>query len=191
MRRLLAVVLLALTGLAGLVVLGAPAQAACPTGRGSTAAHAKDADVVMTGTVESRRRSANTVTYAVTADRFYKGPVDEEEVSVYTDARPGRCGLPDLQTGKAYVFFARTTGSGISIDGNGGTTRATDDAVAKVEDVLGSGRSVTPPEPIEATFTMVAGDPVHLRRVAAPGVALVIVGLLGFALAAWRGRRSA
>jgi hypothetical protein len=42
---------------------------------------------------------------------------------------------------------------------------------------------------VQATFTMVAGERTSLARLAAPGVALVIVGLLGLLLVASLGRR--
>jgi hypothetical protein len=55
--------------------------------------------------------------------------------------------------------------------------------VKKVERVLGDGHTPTTPEPApeKAVFTLVDdAEPPALSRIAAPGVALVLAGLLGF-----------
>jgi hypothetical protein len=189
LRFLMAALLLAGTGLLAVGAPGAAGVAAprCPAGSATIQARTMNADDVFTGTVSDRRAGGKSVVYAVDVDRVYKGDVDTAEVRVTTARAARACGLPNLQPDSPYVFF--TAGEDFSTDGRSGTAPATHARVARVEDLLGDGRAPTPPEPETATFTMVAGEPTSLERVAAPGLALVIVGLLGLGLAVGLGRR--
>ena len=182
--RLLALLLLAC---GGVVATSAPALA-CPQSSPSLDQQTKRADAVFTGTVSDRTVEGPAVHYTVDVSQIYKGNVDEQEM-VATQKAARACGLPDLQQGTDYVFFATDDGGDLAIASDGGTAPATDARVARVERLLGSGHTPTPPEPIQATFTLVAGEPTSLARLAAPGVALVIVGLLGLLLVASLGRR--
>jgi hypothetical protein len=191
MRRVLATVLI--SGLiAGSVVVAAsaPATAACRVQPASVASQIMDASDVFSGSVSKRQRTGGRLVYTVGVERVYKGSVDTSEVDVSTDAAPRGCGLTDLQTGRRYVFLADSGGSGLTTDKRSGTARATGRFVAQVERVLGAGRPPTPPAPIEATFTMVSGAPTSLARLVAPGLALVIIGLLGLGLVVGLGRRT-
>jgi hypothetical protein len=149
-----------------------------------------DASDVFSGTVTDRQRSGDRLVYTVEVDRVYKGTVDSSEVPVATDRRRGGCGLTDLQTGADYVVMAHSDGSELTTDQRSGTARATDSYVARVERILGNGHSPTPPPEIEATFTTVAGEPTGFARLAAPGIALVIVGVLGLGLVIGLSRRT-
>ncbi|WP_133058926.1 MULTISPECIES: hypothetical protein [unclassified Nocardioides] len=190
LRLLTAALLLAGSGA---VALGTPAATAaaprCPDDGASIQTHTMDADDVFTGSVTDRAREGDQVVYTVAVDRVYKGDVDIPEVSVTTDRAARACGLPDLATGSPYVFF--TSGEDLSTAAASGTAEATEARVARLVRLLGEGRAPTPPEPDTATFTRVAGAPTSLERVAAPGLALVIVGLLGLGLAAGLDRRRA
>lgn len=185
-RRLLAALLLALAGLVAWGAAPAGAQARCPD-LGGVAASAKRASDVFTGTVETRTAERKLATLTVTVDRVYKGSVDSEQVEVDTPKSGVACGIR-ATSGDRYVFFAQDNDGQLLVARGDGTARATDALVGKVEALLGDGQSPTPPEPEQAVFTMVAGEPADFQRLAAPGAALVIIGILGFALVAWRGR---
>lgn len=186
LRLLLAALLLA----GGTVLVLEPAPAlACPApGRLSLEQQTMRADAVFIGTVAARSRTAREVTFEVEVHRIYKGEVDAQ-ATVTTPAPARACGVPGLKAGSDYVFFGSLDGDRFTTGAPEGTAAASDTLVRRVERLLGEGRSATPPEPVEATFTVIADAPPSLERVAAPGVALVIVGLLGLLLVAGLGRR--
>ena len=188
LRLLPAALLLAGSG----AVLGATPSALgaaprCPAGPSTVQAQTMAADDVFTGTVTERASDGTSVGYTVEVDRVYKGDVDATQVTVTTATAARGCGLPDLKVDSPYLFF--TTGQDLVTSSESGTAAATDARVAQVEALLGDGRAPTPPEPETATFTVVGGEPTTLARSVAPGLALVIVGVLGLGLATGLGRR--
>jgi hypothetical protein len=181
--------------LAALVVLGAgvPAQAAkahpktplCPpvTVRDST----KGAMAVFSGVVNDVERIARTdgqpgavYNQTVTVDLVYQGKIRTETVTVQTDRNLAACSLGALTKDAEYMFFATGNGEPWVAGGTSGT-RLVDDALeAQVVRLLGEGAPPIQPTPETAVLTPVdTSKPQSLSRAAAPGAALVLVGLLG------------
>ena len=195
LRRLLVAAFL----VGSFVALGAaPAQAECTCSATTTVMESiKAGDAVFTGTVGKvtvtqppGRTASAVITNAVAVDRVYKGTVDSPDQVVRTTPRTrATCGLGQLKTGSRYVFIVQAAAAGDTQapwvdDGCSGTRLETEALVAQVEGVLGSGESTTPPpQPVPAVLTDVdTSEPTTLGRAAAPGLALVLIGLLGLVL---------
>jgi hypothetical protein len=116
----------------------------------------------------------------VTVTRVYQGEIDTETVQVRTEKVPKACSLGELAVGTDYLFFVVSSGAPWIAESGGGTVPVDPEVVEKVERVLGEGRDPVPPAPESAEFTPVQrGEPTTLSRAAAPGLALILVGLLG------------
>lgn len=193
LRRLLAVLLVA-----GACVLLSPAGSAtaaapctCLAAGGTTGMvqdHVREASAVFTGTVEEITPPAgagdtpSSRTSTVQVERVYKGGmITTATVDVVTTGAFANC-TRELERGENYVFFVESD-EGLTATGCGGTTVANAQLITQVENLLGEGRDPVPPEPPTATFSPVnTEDPASLTRVAAPGLALVLIGLLGLAV---------
>jgi hypothetical protein len=127
----------------------------------------------------------------VTVTRVYRGEIDTEAVQVRSEKVPKQCSLGELSVGTEYMFFAVSSGDPWIAESGGGTVPVDPEVVDKVERVLGEGRApVAPPKP-SAEFTPVeVGEPTTLSRAAAPGLALILVGLLGLIVVRGLGRRT-
>ena len=197
LHRLLALLFVVGASVFAVSAMATPARADCVCEQTETQDHVKRANAVFTGTVEEATSpsggAANGFSGMVTVsvDRVYKGSmVTTETVDVATARAFGTC-APALQVGKRYVFFAQSD-EGLSATGCGGTARSTAALVGQVKRLLGDGRLPVPEQetPVEATLTPVdTSEPTSFTRLAAPGLALVIVGLLGLALVRRVGRR--
>ncbi len=200
--RLIAALALAVSGVAlaqapavsGVALAPAPALS-CPDA--STASHAKGATDVFTATVNSvtadpkpNGQRGSIITYDVEVERVYKGKVDSVETQVRS-SDSARGGLGRLPTARSYVFFARSVSGELRADGCGGTAFAKAPLVRQVERLLGSGHQPVPAEPEAAVFTpMNDAEPTSLSRLAAPGLALTLAGLLGLVVVRRLGRHS-
>ncbi len=130
-------------------------------------------------------------TQTVTVDLVYQGKVTTETVTVQTDRNRAACSLGALTTGAEYMFFVTGTGEPWLASGTSGTRASNEAVVAKVAELLGDGEPPVQPPPETAEFTPVdTGEPDSLSRAAAPGAALVLVGLLGLMVVRGVSRRT-
>lgn len=185
--RLAAALLLSCLGL--VLVVEAPASAACTCKQGELAQQVKRADAIFIGTIDAVAADGDDRTYSVTASRAYAGE-PERSTEVVSLGGPSACGLGDLEVGTTYVFMATGTEAPYEADSCGGTTVANPARITKVEKLVGEGTSVEPPPPPEASLTRVEDSaPPGFARAAAPGAAVTIVGLLGLVVVRRLARR--
>lgn len=164
----------------------------------SVADSSKAAMAVFTGTVtavtEQEKPAGEPGRYYlqdVTVTRVYQGEIETEAVQVRSEKVPKACSLGELAVGTDYVFFTVSSGDPWIAESGGGTVPVDAEVLEKVERVLGDGRDPVPPAPESAEFTPVeTGEPTSLSRAAAPGVALVLIGLLGLVVVRGLGRRN-
>ncbi len=182
--RLLSALVLACVGV---VLVQVPSHAVCRCGQSDVRTDIKRADAVFSGVLvdssgTARARKSDFATYEIEADSVYKGDVRTSSVDVRS--RNNDCSLGDLKTDDRYLFFVTEKGSELRADRCGGTDSSSGQLVRQVEQVLGEGtplgRSNEPEKPVAVEFTKVSdAEPESLTRIAAPGAALVLVGLLG------------
>lgn len=181
--------------LAGLLTALTQAPAlACSCADRTLRQQVQSADVVMRGRVVEQTnvegRSPGQATYVLEVDRVWKGTVQGARTEVSSSSGEASCGLGRLPEGRPVMLLATTPqpGAGTVAGLCGGTTLATSSVVAQVVRVLGDGTPVDPEpepeEPVELAGTVVGdeGDP-DVVRLAAPGAAVVLVGLLGLLVA--------
>jgi hypothetical protein len=167
MRRLLVTLLLALSSV---VLTQLPAHACSCVKNDTVQKQVKRADVVFAGRLNNG---------SFTADTLWKGDLVSSDVRVITPAKS--CGL-DLKADRRYVVFAQTKKGSLVADSCSGTARAKKPLVKQVTKALGKGESLGPPsgEQAKPTYTRTdSGAPASMTRLAAPGAAAILIGLLG------------
>lgn len=182
-RRLLIALVLACSG----VVLAQMPAHACKCAASSVQQDAQRADVIFSGVVVDRKqgtlgeRDREATVYEIEADTLYKGDLLRPQVEV--SSRINSCGLQNLTADRRYLFFVVEEGPDLTADTCSGTAKATGKLETKVVSLLGEGDDLRPkpdPEPVTVEFTRVEdAEPETLTRLAAPGAALVLLGLLG------------
>lgn len=163
----------------------------------SVADSSKAAMAVFTGTVDAVAKQEKPAgepgayyLQDVTVTRVYQGEIDTEAVQVRSEKVPKACSLGELAVGTEYMFFAVSSGDPWIAESGGGTVPVDAEVVGKVQRVLGEGRDPVPPPPESAEFTPVqTGEQTTLSRAAAPGIALVLIGLLGLIVVRGLARR--
>lgn len=181
----LAAVLLTLLGVYAATPVAHATPQNCPPVPGGRAEQIAAAQAVFSGVVAAATpgTGGRAVVHDVTVDRIYQGQVATTDVRVRTTTDP--CGLGALTVGERYLFLVTADGDAWMAAGTSGTDRASDGLVAEITSLLGPGTAPggAPAAPVEASFERVASvRPTPFLRVAAPGIALVIVGVLGLAL---------
>lgn len=179
-----AAVLVALSGL----VAATPSYAAtsCPA---FSEASAKKADAVFDGRVSGPARTtkgSQAVTYPVTVQNSYQGTASG---SLQVHINGGPCQPKRLVQDEDYVFLVSHSTSGWVA---AGATRSVMPYTEQLNQRLHAlFDEAEPPQPTGVTFgAPLTGPPSSLARVAAPGVAMFIVGLLGYLVVRRLGRRA-
>jgi hypothetical protein len=193
LRRLTTTLLGAALAALAVLGLGLPTHAAKPHSKAPVCApvtvrdSTKAAMAVFSGVVTDVQRGARPdglagaiYTQTVTVDLVYQGKIATETVTVQTDRNRADCSLGALAEGTDYMFFVTGAGQPWIATGTSGTRISSETVVAQVVRLLGEGAPPIQPTPETAVFTPVdTSDPETLSRAAAPGAALLLVGLLG------------
>lgn len=180
-RPLLGLVIAALLALSSLVLAVAAPAVACSCKINNVEQGTTRADAVFVARIDSVAKTEDTFEYAVTATHAYKGTV-EHETTVIANQPKSDCSLGELVTGTDYVFLVVGAAAPYTVISTtcGATGTASDNRVADVEAVLGAGTAIEEPAPPAPTMTKVEQSaPTPAGRLAAPGAAMVLVGLLG------------
>lgn len=179
LRQLVAALLVALTSLVGLSFAAAPAHA-CSCASDMTLREQLDsADAVVVAAVEKQTQAeaGTDVTLDVVVSRSYKGVVPEARMKV--TAIGGSCGYWSGAADQKLLLIVKNG----RVDLCGGSRVADQAILDRVQGRLGSGQRIAPPPPAEAVRTQLETDePREFARLAAPGAAAALLGLLGLAV---------
>ncbi|MFC6695883.1 DUF4131 domain-containing protein [Nocardioides daphniae] len=178
-RAVLTLLLTALLAGGGILATATPAQA-CTCQTSDLRKLTKQADVVYTGVVQSSSTTdEGQRQFQVVAQRLFKGDLASARVTV-TDAIGAGCGIGEPEEGERWLFLTTTANAtGLC----SGTRPLKQRDLVKVQRSLGVGERLPAPDPAKAVRTKVEGAaPVDFARLAAPGAAAILLGLLGLAV---------
>lgn len=175
---------------AGMVLAVQSPAAACTCRPADAERQTSRADAVFVGTVDGVTRTGQQYEMAVTATHGYKGTV-ERSTTVTTARQITACGIGRPEPGTDYLFIVRGDAPPYVANSCDGTGQLDVDRVARIESILGPGRAIEPPPPPTASRTLVeTSPPASFARLAAPGAALALLGLLGLMVVGRLGRRA-
>lgn len=177
---LLLAALVALVASAGILAVQAPAQAACSCKTQDLKKLTKRADVVYTGVVQGTSTSSDgKQQLQVVAQRLFKGELSSARVTV-TNSLGSSCSLGEPKEGDRWLFLTTTAATTTSC---AGTRPLRPRDLAVVQRSLGVGERLPEPDPEKAVRTKVEKSaPDDFARLAAPGAAAILLGLLGLAV---------
>lgn len=180
---------LAVAILSSVILVAAPAQA-CSCAESSLRKLTPDADLVFTGVLERATTTGEGESvrdqFLVRAQRVFKGTITAPRF-VVTNEAGGSCGFGPVEEGSRWLFL---TDSANRTSLCSGTRPLAQKDLAVVQRQLGVGVRVKAPDPQSAVRTKVEDDePEAFARLAAPGAAAVLLGLLGLAVVRRLNRR--
>ncbi len=173
------VVIAALLAMSGLVLATTAPAFACKCQVVDVAKQATRADTVFVAETNGVTEAGRKFEYTLTATHAYKGTV-ERETAITTNQATTACGLGELKTGTDYIFLVTGDTPPYAATSCGGSGPANAKRLSEIETVLGEGEDIAAPAPPAPSMTKVEESaPAPVARLAAPGGALVLVGLLG------------
>lgn len=187
--RLAGALVAALLAMSGLVLATAAPAFACRCDSADIEKQSNRADAVFVAEVGDVVEVGKQFEYALTVTEVFKGSAERDTV-VASHQQATACGLGKLRPGTEYVFLVTGDAPPYAADSCGGSGPVSAKRLAEVETVLGPAEAVPAPEPPAPTMTKVEdASPPSVSRLAAPGGAAVIIGLLGLVVVGRRARR--